>query len=121
VTDPIERRRLSPDVELVMQAIQSRDDAITALRGDVQEMPWRIGQAVQEANMRTVSDPAFWAAAVAALRREARDQAGGFLWDGIRNALRWFTWFVLVGVGVYLIGGWSALVALFKGGLPPHS
>lgn len=121
MTDTPERLRMHPEVELVLQAIQSRDDALTALRGDVQEMPDRIGKAVQEANMRTVSDPAFWAAAGTALRREARDQAGGFVWGGIISALRWAAWFLIVGVGVYLVGGWSALVALFKGGIAPHS
>jgi len=116
MTDPTERRRMHPEVEMVLQAIQSRDDAITALRGDVLDMPERIGREVQAANMRTVSDPAFWAAVGTALRREARDQAGGFLWDGVRNALRWAAWFLLIGVGVYLVGGWGALVALVKGG-----
>jgi hypothetical protein len=120
MTDPIERRRMHPEVELVMQAIQSRDDAVTALRGDVLEMPERIGQAVQDANMRTVSDPAFWAAAGTALRREARDQTGGIVLAGARRALHWVTWITLVGVSVYLIGGWSALVALFKGAFVPH-
>jgi hypothetical protein len=120
MTDQPERRRMHPEVELVLQAIQSRDDAMTALRGDVLAMPERIGEAIQQANMRTVSDPAFWAAAGAALRREARDQAGGFVLDGVRNTFRWVAWVLLIGMGVYLVGGWTALLALVKSAFGFH-
>jgi hypothetical protein len=121
MTDQPERRRVHPEVELVLQAIQSRDDAMTALRGDVLAMPERIGEAIQQANMRTVSDPAFWSAAGAALRREARDQAGGFVLDGVRNTFRWVAWVMLIGMGVYLVGGWTALLALVKSAFGIHS
>ena len=96
-----DRRRIHPEVEMVLQAIQSRDDAITALRADVIDMPERIGAAIQAANMRTVSDPAFWAAAAAALRREARDQTGGFVLEGLRGVLRKIGWVLLIVGGVY--------------------
>lgn len=49
MTDTPERRRMHPEVEHLLLAIQSRDDAITALRGDVQMMPERIGDAIQRA------------------------------------------------------------------------
>lgn len=114
MTDPTERRPMHPEVEMVLHAIQSRDDALVALRGDVQSMPELIGRAIHEANMRTVSDPAFWAAAGEALRNQARDHAGNFVLDGLRSALRKLGWLLLIVGGVYLIGGWSALAALWK-------
>lgn len=112
---------MHPDVEMVLHAIQSRDDAITALRGDVQAMPDQIGQAIQAANMRTVSDPAFWAAAGEALQRQARDQAGGFVLGGLKALARKLGWLLLIVGGVYLVGGWSALAALWKSATAAHS
>lgn len=114
MTDTPERRRMHPDVEHLLLAIQSRDDAITALRGDMQAMPEQIGRAVQEAHMRTVSDAAFWAAIMEALGRQARDHAGGFVLDGLRGAARKLGWLLLIVGGVYLVGGWAALGTFWK-------
>lgn len=120
MTEPVERRKLHPEVEMVLHAIQSRDDAITALRGDVQSMPDQIGQAIQAANMRTVSDPAFWAAAGEALQREARNQAGGFVLGGLRSVGTKIGWLLLIVGGVYLVVGWSGLAALWKSVFAAH-
>lgn len=114
MTEPLERRRMHPEVEHLLLAIQSRDDAITALRADVQMMPDRIGDAIQRANMRTVSDPVFWAAAGDALRKQARDQAGNFVLDGIKGFARKVGWLLLIVGGVYMVGGWPALAAAWK-------
>lgn len=118
---PLERRRMHPEVEMVMAAIQSRDDTLTALRGDILDLPEQIGAAIQASNMRTVSDPAFWAAAGDALRRQARDYAGGFVLDGLRSGLRKLAWLFIIVGGVYMVGGWSAIAALFKGAFASHT
>lgn len=106
-----DRRTMHPDVAHLLQAVQSRDDAITGLRADVQAMPDHIGRAMQDAIMRSVSDPLLWAAAGQALRRHARDQAGGWLFGGLKAIGTRIGWALIVVGGVYLMGGWSALAA----------
>ena len=61
-------RQMHPDVAYLLKVVQARDDTITALRADVQTIPDKIGEAVQTAMLRVLSDQATWAAASAALR-----------------------------------------------------
>jgi hypothetical protein len=77
-------------------------------------MPEKLAEAVVQGNLRTVSDPAFWSAIGIAIQKHARDQAGGWLFGGIRVALSKLGWFMLIGLIVYMLGGWSALLALWK-------
>ena len=110
-------RRMHPDVAYLLKVVQDRDDTITALRGDVQGIPDKIGDAVQEALIRVASSPAVWAAAGSALREHARSQAGGWLLSGIRSVATKIAWLMLAIGAIYMIGGWAALAAVWKAAL----
>lgn len=104
-----------------MAAVQAQDDTITALRGDIHDLPDKFGAALEAALLRAASDSRVWAAAGSALQRHARDQAGGWLLGGLRALGTKLGWLLVIVGGVYLLGGWSALVALFKGAFAAHN
>jgi len=119
--DPVDRRRAHPNNEQMLEAIHARDDTIAALHSAVEALPPQIGQAMQDAILRSVSDPAVWAAAGAALQRHARDQAGGWLLGGLKAIGTKVGWALVIVGGVYLIGGWTALAAMFKAAFAAHN
>ncbi len=59
-------------------------------------------------------DPALWASIMAAVRTQAKAEAGGWLFGGIKALLNRLAWFAVIAGGIYMIGGWSALVSLMK-------
>ena len=49
-----------------------------------------------------------------ALRRSAQRASGRVVWDAITGLLRKALWFMIGGILVYSIGGWSAVAALWQ-------
>ena len=43
-------------------------------------------------------------------------QLGGWLFGGIGAALSKAAWMVIIGLAIYLVGGWSALASFVKSG-----
>lgn len=90
-----------------------------------QELPPRhiviseIRQAVAAGIREAASDPKLWSDISRAIRVQAQQEAGGWLFGGVRAAFSKVFWITFVGIGVYLLGGWSAVVALFKTVTPP--
>ena len=73
-----------------------------------------ISAAVAAGMQQAVSSPEFWNAAIAAMGTRTKSVAGGFLLDGMWGTVRKLAWFILAGWIVYMAGGWTALMALFK-------
>lgn len=73
-----------------------------------------IEDAVAAGIRRAVSDPELWDAAGAAMRMHAQSAAGGWFLGGMIAVLRKAAWVVVVVMGIYLIGGWGAVVAFLK-------
>lgn len=65
---------------------------------------------------RVLSDPETWHAASSGLKKHATAEAGGWLLGGVRLVFSRLMWLCVAGLAIYLIGGWSALVAFFKSG-----
>jgi hypothetical protein len=78
----------------------------------VEAMRKAVAQGIHDA----VSNPELWAAAVAAMQAKAKTEAGGWLIGSVKAAISKLAWLLMIGLGVYLIGGWTALVSLFKAG-----
>lgn len=76
--------------------------------------PSAISDAVANGMKQAVSSPEFWSAAIGAMGARTRSAAGGFLIEGVWGTLRKLGWFFLAGLAVYFVGGWTALVSLFK-------
>jgi hypothetical protein len=73
-----------------------------------------LRDAVADGFRDAISDPAFWDAAMTAIQSRAQQEAGGWLLGGVKKFLQKVAWILVIGLGVYLVGGWAALVAFFK-------
>lgn len=73
-----------------------------------------VAEATADGIKRAVADPALWAAASEGMRRHASAEAGGWLLSGLRIAFSRVAWLAVISLGIYLVGGWSALVAFIK-------
>ncbi len=71
-----------------------------------------VAQGIREA----VSDPELWTQMLKAVQAHAQQEAGGWLFGGIKAALSKATWLLVIGTGIYMLGGWTGLVAFIKSG-----
>lgn len=76
----------------------------------------QLQQAVAGGMRQALDDPEIWTAAMKGLSRAAQQEAGGWLFAGIRTALSRAAWLLVLGMLVYQFGGWSALTSIFKPG-----
>jgi hypothetical protein len=94
------------------EAVESRQIDVDAIR-----------IAVRDGIVAAASDREVWKLALDTLvpvaRQHAQAEAGGWLLGGIKAFLSKLAWVAVIGVGIYLLGGWSALVAFFKHGSVP--
>jgi hypothetical protein len=94
------------------EAVESRQIDVDAIR-----------IAVRDGIVSAASDREVWRVALETLvpiaREQAQAEAGGWLLGGIKTLASRIAWVMLIGVAIYLVGGWSALVAFFKHGTPP--
>jgi hypothetical protein len=81
---------------------------------DSEMMRELVADATATGLKRVVADPDFWAAASEGMRKHAAAEAGGWLMSGIKAAFSRVMWIVVIGLSVYMVGGWTAVVALFK-------
>lgn len=79
----------------------------------------QLQQAVAGGMREALDDPDLWAAAMKGLSRAAQQEAGGWLFSGIRTALSRLAWLLVLGMLVYQFGGWTALTSIFKQGGQP--
>ncbi len=106
------RRMATADMEILEQHIglvlTRVEDLSTAA-----VTPKHITDAVQAGLIAALSDERTWAAAAAGIKASARREAGTVLVDAMGNVVRKMGLFVVAGLLVYWIGGWSALAAVW--------
>jgi hypothetical protein len=78
----------------------------------------QLQDAVAGGMRQALDDPEIWTAAMKGLSKAAQQEAGGWLFAGIRTALSRLAWLLVLGMLVYQFGGWSALTSIFKPGAP---
>lgn len=78
------------------------------------EMEQRIPQLMAQGIVQAVGNPATWQAGREAMRRQAREAAGGWLLGGLRFALDKLLWAGVALVAIYALGGWPAIAAALK-------
>lgn len=103
-----------PTAAQILDEILRLQDQVTDGRGDALHVE-QLSKAVRDGIRAAVSDPEMWAAATAAIQSKAAAEAGGWLFGGLRTILSRIAWVCVIGMGVYLVGGWGALAALVKG------
>lgn len=104
---------MEPSASKILEELQRTHDSVIDMRGEML-IADEVAAAVRDGIRAAVSDPAVWSAAIAAMQTHARAEAGGWLFGGIKAMLSKAFWIMLIGAGVYAVGGWSALVALVK-------
>ncbi len=75
-----------------------------------------VREATKEGIREAGADPATWEAWSEGLEMHAKRKAGGILLGGISSIFTRLAWILIAGMAIYMIGGWSALVAFFKSG-----
>ena len=105
------------------QALDSKLDYLAEMVGDVHELVEQrspneeaLRAAVRDGIVAAASDPDVWSVALATLRAQAQSEAGGWLFGGLRAFFSRVAWLFVIGLGIYLVGGWAALVAVIKTG-----
>jgi hypothetical protein len=105
---------IHPEVEAVITSIGHVDDRVTELRAVTEDLPRRMRESVHQGVIDAASDPALWASMATSLQRQARDQAGGWLFGGLRSLVSRLGWILLVIVAVWMVGGPGAVLAFVK-------
>jgi len=77
--------------------------------------PEAVRAAVAQGLLDAIQHDEFWPALSSGMQRHVTTQAGGWLLGSVKAALSKLMLFLVLGLMVYLIGGWAGLVALFKG------
>lgn len=78
------------------------------------EMEQRIPQLMAQGIVQAVGNPATWQAGREAMRRQARDAAGGWLLGGLKFLADKILWAAVALLAIYTLGGWPALAAILK-------
>ncbi len=109
-----------------MEALDRKMDALAEMIGNVHETvenrtpdELALRAAVRDGIVAAASDSHVWSVAIETLQGQAQKQAGGWLLGGIKAVFVRLAWVFVIGLGIYLIGGWSALVAFLKHGSTP--
>lgn len=82
-----------------------------------QDMEQAITNAVQRGIREAVTPElaeAFWAAGLNMLQKQATAHAGRFVIGSIFGLMKRVSIFIIIGLLVYSVGGWSALANFFK-------
>ena len=96
-----------------MAEVLRLQDEVTHVRGEALTED-HVRRAIRDGIAEAVADPRVWSAAVEAMKTHAQQEAGGWLLGNLRTFFGKLLLFVVLGMAVYMTGGWSALVAYFK-------
>lgn len=92
--------------------------AMSAKNSEMQQslldMERRIPELMAAGIVAAVGNPATWQAGREAMKRQARDAAGGWLLGGVKFLLDKFLWAAVALVAIYAMGGWPALAGVLK-------
>lgn len=102
-----------PSAKQVLDAVHEVDDKATQLLADAVSRE-HLSQAVADGIRSAVSDPELWAAAGIAMRRRAQEEAGGWLIGGAKALFSRVAWVLMIGAGIYYLGGMGPLIAWLK-------
>jgi hypothetical protein len=101
------------------QVVESKIDGLAEMIGAVHESVEArqvdvdaIRIAVRDGIVAAASDREVWKLALDTLvpvaRQHAQAEAGGWLLGGMKAFFSKLAWVVVIGMGIYLVGGWSA-------------
>ncbi len=105
------------------EALDLKMDALADMIGNVHELvesrspnEEALRTAVRDGIVAAASDPHVWSVAIETLKGQAQSQAGGWLIGRVKSFISTILWVFVLGMLVYMMGGWSALVTFLKHG-----
>lgn len=98
-----ERDEISRQLDYLAQRAIDRD-----------EMAKVMAEAVRAGIQAAVADPKLWADAGKAMQAQAEQATGGWLLESIKALFSKAGLIVMAAVGIYMVGGWGALLAALK-------
>lgn len=104
----------APDPDRRRSHDRITDARLRQLEDQMADIAVTMREAVHTGLRDAVSDPQLWEAAGAAMREQAQSAAGGWLLGGLGAVGKRIGWVLVIAGGVYLLGGWGALVAFVK-------
>jgi hypothetical protein len=73
-----------------------------------------VAEAVAAGIKQAASDPDLWAVALVAMRRRAATSTGNLILDAGTALLKRAAWWVVIALGLYYVGGFTAIAAVMK-------
>ncbi len=94
-----------------IEALRLLTDRVTANEAAIRSI---VVASVAEGLKAAIADPATWDAFFLAFSRRAQKEAGTLAWTSIKWAIMRTLTLVVVGMFIYLLGGWSMLATFVK-------
>lgn len=112
----------------IERAVDNMADRLVDLQGEVHADVERTRAVVREAVAEGIRDVlsdkealgVFWSSAYDQLQQSATQHTGRFVITGIKAAVTKGSMFLLLGMLIYSIGGWSAVAKLWHSFWPPN-
>ena len=107
-------RMLAQQIAELASGIRAMSVKHAELQQAMVDMERRIPELMAQGIVAAVGNPATWAAGREAMKRQARDAAGGWLLGGLRFIADKLMWAGVALAAVYMLGGWPAIAAALK-------
>lgn len=88
------------------------DDHDTLIGRDGEKLKQLMADAFREAIDQTITDPMVWAKVRGAMVQQTQGAAGRWVLGGVMTGFKALCWAGLVGLGLYILGGWKLVAAV---------
>jgi hypothetical protein len=88
------------------------DEHDTLIGRDGEKLKQLMADAFREAIDQTITDPMVWAKVRGAMVQQTQGAAGRWVLGGVVTGFKALCWAALVGLGLYILGGWKLVGAV---------
>jgi hypothetical protein len=88
------------------------DEHDTLIGRDGEKLKHLMASAFREAIDQTITDPEVWAKVRGAMVQQTQGAAGRWVLGGVMTGFKALCWAALVGLGLYILGGWKLVGAV---------
>lgn len=105
---------LATQIAELTVGIRAMSEKNAEMQQSLLDMERRIPELMAAGIVAAVGNPATWQAGREAMKRQARDAAGGWLFGGLRFVADKLMWAGVALLAIYMLGGWPAIAAALK-------
>jgi hypothetical protein len=105
---------LATQIAELTVGIRTMSEKNAEMQQSLLDMERRIPELMAAGIVAAVGNPATWQAGREAMKRQARDAAGGWLLGGLRFVADKLMWAGVALLAIYMLGGWPAIAAALK-------